>query len=38
MPFTGKLWNSLPAPVFPTSYDLSSFKREVSSHLLPNFD
>ncbi|MPC17383.1 hypothetical protein E2C01_010237 [Portunus trituberculatus] len=29
IPFSGKLWNSLPASVFPT-YDLTSFKREVS--------
>ncbi|MPC09219.1 hypothetical protein E2C01_001822 [Portunus trituberculatus] len=29
--------NSFPASVFPTSYKLSSFKREVSRHLLPNF-
>ncbi|MPC76269.1 hypothetical protein E2C01_070678 [Portunus trituberculatus] len=25
IPFTGKFWNSLPASVFPTSYDLTSF-------------
>ncbi|MPC55793.1 hypothetical protein E2C01_049737 [Portunus trituberculatus] len=37
MPFTGRLWNLLPASVFPTSYDLFSFKREVSRQLLPNF-
>ena len=30
---TGKLWNSLPASVFPPSYDLNFFKREVSRHL-----
>merc|ERR1712035_213996 len=30
---TGKLWNSLPLSVFPPSYDLNSFKREVSRHL-----
>lgn len=35
IPFTDKLWNSLPASVFPNSYNLSSFKREVSRHLLP---
>ena len=33
IPFTGKLWNSLPFAVFPSSYDLNSFKREVSRHL-----
>ncbi|MPC24953.1 hypothetical protein E2C01_018047 [Portunus trituberculatus] len=30
IPFSGKLWNFLPAPVFPSSYDLTSFKRKVS--------
>ncbi|MPC31874.1 hypothetical protein E2C01_025174 [Portunus trituberculatus] len=35
--FTGELWNSLPASVFPSSYDLNPFKREVSRHLLPTF-
>ncbi|MPC35802.1 hypothetical protein E2C01_029238 [Portunus trituberculatus] len=35
--FWGKLWNSLPASVFSSSYDVSSFMREVSRHLLPNF-
>ncbi|MPC30754.1 hypothetical protein E2C01_024023 [Portunus trituberculatus] len=35
--FSGKLWNSLPASVFPSSYDLTSFKREVSRHLPPCF-
>ncbi|MPC25355.1 hypothetical protein E2C01_018463 [Portunus trituberculatus] len=29
----GKLWNSLPASVFPSSLDLNSLKREVSRHL-----
>ena len=30
--FSSKLWNSLPASVFPTSYDLTWFKGEVSKH------
>ncbi|MPC79882.1 hypothetical protein E2C01_074435 [Portunus trituberculatus] len=30
IPFTSKLWNSLPTSVFSLSYDLSSFKREIS--------
>ncbi|MPD03931.1 hypothetical protein E2C01_099590 [Portunus trituberculatus] len=29
IPFSGKLWNFLPVSVFPISYDLTSFKREV---------
>ncbi|MPC83324.1 hypothetical protein E2C01_078032 [Portunus trituberculatus] len=33
IPFSGKLWNSLPASVFPSSCDLTSFKREVTRHL-----
>ena len=32
-PFFGKLWNSLPASIFPPAYDLNCFKREVSRHL-----
>ncbi len=32
-PLTGKLWNSLPASVFPPVYDLSAFKRGVWRHL-----
>ena len=33
IPYTGKLWNSLPLSVFPPAYDLNSFKRGVSRHL-----
>ncbi|MPC20807.1 hypothetical protein E2C01_013767 [Portunus trituberculatus] len=36
IPFTGKLWNSLPASVFPYSYDLTSFKRGVKT-FVPGF-
>ena len=28
-PSTSRLWNALPEHVFPESYDLSSFKRQV---------
>ena len=35
--FSGKLWNSLSASVFPSTYDLNSFKREVSRHLTQSF-
>ena len=37
IPFSGKLWNSLPASVFPPAYDLNCFKREVSRHLFHFF-
>ena len=33
IPFTGKLWNSLPFSIFPLSYNLTSFKSKVSRHL-----
>ncbi|MPC41574.1 hypothetical protein E2C01_035173 [Portunus trituberculatus] len=38
IPFTGKLWNSLPASVFPSSYDLTFFKRDqdICSLILAN--
>ena len=32
-PSTSRLWNALPEHVFPDSYDLSSFKRQVYQHL-----
>ena len=32
IPYTGKLWNSLPLSVFPLAYDLNSFKNGVSRH------
>ena len=31
-PYTGNLWNSLPISVFPSSYNLSSFKCRVYRH------
>ena len=34
---TGRLWNDLPSYVFPPSYDLGTFKRLVSGHLLHSF-
>ena len=33
IPYTGKIWNSLPLSVFPPAYDLKSLKRGVSRHL-----
>src|ERR1700755_1995838 len=30
---TGKVWNTLPLSVFPTSFDLNTFKRRVSGHV-----
>ena len=30
---TGELWNSLPLSVFPATFDLTRFKREVTRHL-----
>ncbi|MPC27386.1 hypothetical protein E2C01_020556 [Portunus trituberculatus] len=36
IPFSGKLWNSLPTSVFLSSYDFTSFKREVSRHFSLN--
>ncbi|MPC80631.1 hypothetical protein E2C01_075215 [Portunus trituberculatus] len=35
IPFTGKLWNSLPASVFLSSYDLSSFKTRTFQDICP---
>ena len=32
-PSTSRLWNALPEHVFPDSYDLPSFKRQVYQHL-----
>ena len=37
IPFSGKLWTSLPASVFPSAYDLNSFTREVSRYLSLSF-
>ena len=36
IPFSGKLWNSLPASVFPPAYDLNCFKRGIKP-LIPFF-
>ena len=33
-PYTANLWNSLPPSVFPSSYNLSSFKSRVYKHLM----
>ena len=33
VPYTGKLWDSITLCVFPSAYDLNSFKRGVSRHL-----
>ncbi|KAL7648434.1 UNVERIFIED_CONTAM: hypothetical protein RMT77_000340 [Armadillidium vulgare] len=30
---TCKVWNTLPSSIFPTSYDLCTFKRSVSGHV-----
>src|ERR1044072_6321218 len=30
---TGKVWNTLPSYIFPTSFDLHTFKRRVSGHV-----
>ncbi|MPC94601.1 hypothetical protein E2C01_089778 [Portunus trituberculatus] len=35
--FSDKLRNSLPASVFSSSYDVTSFKREVSKYLSQTF-
>src|ERR1044072_7097683 len=35
---TGKVWNTLPSSIFPTSYDLHTFKRRVSGHVSLLFD
>ena len=32
-PSTSRLWNSLPSAVFPASFNLHSFKRQVYHHL-----
>src|ERR1700755_713486 len=30
---TGKVWNTLPSSIFPTSNDLHTFKRRISGHV-----
>merc|ERR1711980_84937 len=37
IPFTGKLWNSLPKSIFPPAYDLLLQKRSVKAPLLLNW-
>ena len=37
MPLSGKFWNSLPASVFPISYELTLLKRKFSGHLSLSF-
>ena len=32
IPFTSRVWNSLPQSVFPDSFNISSFKRQVCRH------
>ena len=36
-PYTANLWNSLPPSVFPSSYNLSSFKSRVYKHLMDDW-
>ena len=37
IPFSGKLWNSLPASAFPPAYGLNFFKGKVSRYLCHSF-